>query len=301
MIESFLKDEEVLRLLEDPFSVYAQPSAQTKAAFETKTSAINITPSSTAKYDIKQIKEDSLWLSKAAKIDEVSALRLVIEECQSRTSAQLLGQFSEEELVSIRDAAGNNQSSIPLSLLEQGLDPDAILQQFVQPDTRKQRIFRTYFSERRYLLKCTERLIDAFFSKNDLTGELGIIFGKGKGVEPTPSWQVVSGGYLVKRFDLENVGPIILRCIGALSKNLQSLDAGCGWTDEDGERGNIEVEWARNQFAEATYTLELMSQFALYLMGTPSSQIALEWFRLQQAYGFFSNFESVIASICTLK
>ena len=297
VIQRFLLDDEVLQLLQKPFDAYAQPSAQSKAAFETKTSAINVTPSSTAKYDIKQIKEDSLWLSKAANIDEVSALRLVIEECQCRTSIQLLGNFSEEELVGIRDAAGNSQSSIPVSLLERGLDPEIIQQQFTLADTRKQRILRTYFSERRYLLKCSERLIDAYFSKTDLTGEYGPgEFGKGKGVE-TPSWKVTAGENLVRRIDLLNITPVILGCIGAVSKNLRNIDAGSGWADQDGDRGNIGLEWAHNQLTEATFALELLSQFILYILGSATSQLVLDWFRLQQAYGFFSNFESVFISV----
>jgi nuclear pore complex protein Nup188 len=301
VIERFLADPEVLQLLAHPFDAHAQPSTQTKAAFETKTSAINVTPSSSAKYDIKEIKEDSLWLSKLAKIDEVSALRLVTEECQSRTSAQFLGQFSEEELASIRDAAGNNQypSLLPVSLLVQGLDPNAFQQQFARKDTRRQRILRTFFSQRRYLLKCTERLIDVAFSNRDITEENGT--GKGKAVELEPSWQVTCGMALASRVDLDNLEPIILRCIQALSTNLKNLDDGSGWSDEDGERGNIEIEWARNQFTEATHAMELLWQFLANSVGVPSCQIILEWFRLQQSCGFFNIYESVRVSFSGLK
>jgi nuclear pore complex protein Nup188 len=293
VIERFLSNPEVLQLLEQPFDAHGQPTAQTKAAFETKTSAINVTPSSSARYDIKEVKEDSLWLSKVAKIDEISALRLVTEERQSRTSAQLLGQFSEEELASIRDAAGNSQysSSIPVSLLVTGLDPAAIKQQFTRPDTRRQRIFRTYLSERRYLLKCTERLVDAVCSNRNLTDEDDK--GKGKAVELAPSWQLTCGMALVSRWDLDNVQPIVLRCVRAVSTNLKNLGEGSGWSDQDGERGDIELEWTRSQFTEATHALELLWQFLATVVGVPSSRVALEWFRLQQSYGFFNSFESV--------
>lgn len=298
MIECFLLDPEVLQLLEQPFDAHAQPSAQTKAAFETKTSAINVTPSSSAKYDVKEVKEDSLWLSKIAKIDEISALRVVVEECQSRTSAQLLGQFSEEELASIRDAAGNSQhsSSIPVSLLVQGLDPDAIQQQFIRQDTRRQRIFRTYLSERRYILKCTERLVDAVLSNRNLTTDENDK-GKGKAVELAPSWQLTCGMALASRWDLDNVHPILLRCVRAVGTNLKNLGERSGWSDQDGERGDIEIEWARNQFTEAIHALEIVWQFLSTIVGVPSSQIALEWFRLQQSFSFFNSFESVCARL----
>jgi nuclear pore complex protein Nup188 len=303
VIESFLSDPEVLRLLEHPFDAHPQPTTQSKAAFETKTSAINVTPSSSAKYDIKEIKEDSLWLSKVAKIDEVSALRLVTEECQSRNSAQLLGQFSEEELVSIRDAAGSSQysSSIPVSLLVQGLDPDAIQQQFSRQDTRRQRLLRIYFSQRRYLLKCTERLVDAIFSNRHNTEQDGTGKDKGKSVELETSWQVTCGLALVSRWDLDNLEPIILRCIRAVSTNLNNLDEGSGWSDEDGGRGDIEIDWVRNQFTEATHAMELLCQFLANSTGLPSGQTLLEWFRLQRSCGFFSNFESVRSRLSSPK
>jgi nuclear pore complex protein Nup188 len=294
VIERFLSDPEVVRLLAHPFDAYPPASAPSKAAFETKTSAINVTPSPSAKYDIKEIKEDSMWLSKIAKLDEVSALRLVTQECQFRTSSQLLGQFSEEELASIRDAAGNNQysSSIPVSLLVQGLDPDAIQQQFTRQDSRRQRVLRTYLSERRYLLKSSERLFDAAFlhqaREQKRSGR-----GKGKAVESEPSWQARSGMALASLHDMDNAHPTVLRGIQAVSANLNNLAEGSGWSDPDGEGGDIDAEWVRTQFIEATHVMELIWQFIANVMGIPTGRVVLEWFRLQQSYGFFSNFESV--------
>jgi nuclear pore complex protein Nup188 len=304
VIERFLSDPEVVQLLASPFDAYPPPSAQSKAAFETKTSAINVTPSSAAKYDIKEIKEDSLWLSKAAKLDEVSALRLVTEECQFRTSAQLLGQFSEEELSSIRDAAGNSQysSSIPISLLVQGLDPEAISQQFARQDSRRQRILRTYFSERRYLLKVSERLFDAAFSyqaKEQNAAANGK--GKGKAVAFEPSWQARCGIAIASRHDMTNPQPLILRCIQAVATALKKLEEGSGWSDPDGERGDIDIEWVRSQFTEATHAMELLWQFITNIMAIPTGRVVLEWFRIQQSYSFFNSFESVCATHSRLK
>ena len=56
------------------------------------------------------MKEDALWLSEKAQIDETSALRVVVEECQSRAAARLSAPFSEDELTNIREAAGNSTS-----------------------------------------------------------------------------------------------------------------------------------------------------------------------------------------------
>jgi nuclear pore complex protein Nup188 len=294
VIERFLADPKVVQLLAHPFEAYPPPSAQSKASFETKTSAINVTPSSSAKYDIKEIKEDSLWLSKVAKLDEVSALRLVTEECQFRTSAQLLGQFSEEELASITSAAGNGQysSPIPLSLVVQVLDPETIQQQFARQDSRRQRILRTYLSERRYLLKTSERLLDIAFLHQDKEQNAA---GKGKGKSKTVElgWQANCGIAIASQQDLDNPQSFIIQCIQAIGATLKKLQEGSGWSDADGERGDIEVEWIRSQFTEATHAMELLWQYIVNVMGIPTGRVLLEWFRLQQSYAFFNSFESV--------
>lgn len=56
------------------------------------------------------MKEDALWLSGKAQIDETSALRVVVVECQSRAAARLSAPFSEDELINIRETAGNSTS-----------------------------------------------------------------------------------------------------------------------------------------------------------------------------------------------
>ena len=56
------------------------------------------------------MKEDALWLSEKAQIDETAALRVVVQECQSRAATRLRTPFSEEELAGIRETAGNSTS-----------------------------------------------------------------------------------------------------------------------------------------------------------------------------------------------
>jgi len=274
-----------------PFDAYPQPSPQTKATFETKTSAINVTPSSNSQYDIKEIKEDALWLSNTAKIDEVSALRVVVEECQSRTSALLLSRFSEEELLSIREAAGNSKysSSLPVSYLALVAEPDAIQKTFETQTSRRQRILRTYLSERRHLLKCAEQLLYVCRFETDAGQENG----KGKGLEIAPKWQVNCGRRLESKLSADNGDPFVLRCIKAIATNVSNLHTGSGWSLKDVNNEEIEMEWIRNQFAEATHAMEFIWHVFQRVMAFPSSQVVLEWYRLQQSCGFFSNFETV--------
>ncbi|PQE16945.1 hypothetical protein CJF30_00003662 [Rutstroemia sp. NJR-2017a BBW] len=107
-IEKFFSDPKVLDLLSQPCDAFPKPTADTKDAFEQKFRPINADNSST---EIQTAKDDALWLSKEADLDEVSALRVVIEEYQSRAYAQLLGPFSEEEIISLNDAIGDTKST----------------------------------------------------------------------------------------------------------------------------------------------------------------------------------------------
>lgn len=308
VIESFLTDPQFFRLLGNPYAAYPPPSAQTKNAFDTKTSAINVTPSSNSQYDIKEIKEDALWLSKAANIDEISALRIVVEECQSRAAAQLLGPFSEEELASIRDAAGNNRysSSIPIGLMSQGADPLQMQKEFGTQETRRKRILRTYLSGRKHLLKCSERFFHQCFANNQGDDSDDESNGTGKESAGTPSWLERMGDAFYESLSqggFPSPDGSLLRCISGITTNMKSLMAGSGWLSEDGGREDIEIDWTRNQMTEAIHSMELMWQFFQYYCDeTCSSEVVLAWFRLQQDYSFFNRFEMVglPSSICDL-
>ncbi|RDL41232.1 Uncharacterized protein BP5553_01211 [Venustampulla echinocandica] len=285
-IEQFLSDPAVRDLLTSPFDAFPPPTSQTKSAFETKTSAINVTPSSNARYDIKQIKDDALWLTKIANLGEVSALRLVVQEYQSRTSAKLSGPFSEDELSSIRESAGDSKFSSPiaLSLLSRGADATDIVAEFETEDNRRSRILLIYLSERRYLLKCIERLLYAFFILELPASE----YGKGKQVGTADTWLGDIGRALVK-----SIGPLetfALRCFEAIGNNVQNIGKGSGWYEEDGGRPDLEFEWVCTQIMEATHTMELIFQIVFFNTSLPSSQLVLGWFRLVQSCGFFDQF-----------
>ena len=141
-----------------PYNPYSYtPNTPTKSTFETKTAAINVTPTTKKDYDITEIKEDALWLSKEAEIDELSALRLVVLEYQTRSAAQLQSEFSDEERIFLQEAAGNGSLELSSTLSRTKLasavsDEHAV--DLDSKDVRRVRALRLYLSERRYLLKC---------------------------------------------------------------------------------------------------------------------------------------------------
>ncbi|KAI0415775.1 nucleoporin subcomplex protein binding to Pom34-domain-containing protein [Xylaria grammica] len=152
----FFNDPLVQSFFTSPGSAF-EPSSdkgQHHATFEKKTAAIHVTPTPNDKYDINVIKADAVWLSKNASINEVAALRVVVVEYQSRPASQLLGPISNQDIASLRAAAGagNTQTSniIPGLSLTASLEASEIRASFDKPESRRQRIFQTYLSERRY-------------------------------------------------------------------------------------------------------------------------------------------------------
>ncbi|KAH6673138.1 nucleoporin-like protein [Halenospora varia] len=284
-IEEFLSDQTVLNLLSKPFDAFPPPNSDTKAAFEGKTSAINVTPSPSLRYDIKQVKDDSIWLSNVAKIDEISALRIVVQECQARTSAKLLGRFTEDELASIRESAGNSNFSSPItvSLLSRGADSGDIQAEFETEGNRRQRILTTYLSERRYLLTCAELLLKAGLVR----GWRAVYHGKGKEGEAAPSWLEDCGEALVANIGVDQLESLALRGFSAIETNVQNIGNGSGWFEKEGGNAQLENEWTRTQITEATHTMEMILEILTPNQTIPSSHLILGWLRLLQNCGFF--------------
>ncbi|KAI1368418.1 nucleoporin subcomplex protein binding to Pom34-domain-containing protein [Xylaria arbuscula] len=162
IVLDFFNDSLVQSFFTSPGSAF-EPStnkSQHRATFDKKTAAIQVTPTPNDKYDIHVIKEDALWLSKNAGINEVAALRIVIIEYQSRPTGQLLGPISNQDVAGLRAAvgAGKAQASnvIPGLTLTATLDASDIQADFDKPESRRHRLFQTYLSERRFYAATNE-------------------------------------------------------------------------------------------------------------------------------------------------
>ena len=269
-------------MLSQPSNAFPKPSPQTKTAFETKTSAINVTPSNTARYDIKEIKEDALWLSNEAGIDEVSALRVVVEEFQSRAYAQLLGEFSEEENLSLQDAADTQSSNVlSTGLLLTGTTPDALQKKFDAQESRRIRLLHIYLSERRYLWKCLVFLVQQRSPHDANKGS-----DDGRAIPWFNTYHVT----VVSQWDaLEAPADRIVRFIATLTSILEKTfsGSGSGWFKDDGGRVDIEIEWTNSQIMEATYIMEIIFQHLWAVDTITQTAPILEWFRFVSRFDFF--------------
>ncbi|RMZ76428.1 hypothetical protein DV737_g4828, partial [Chaetothyriales sp. CBS 132003] len=154
---SFLADDHVQRLLSKPVPAFPPPSPQSRSSFDSRTAAINITPSSSHQYDIHKIKEDALWLSTEANIDETEALRITLLEWQYRPEACLRAGFSDAELASLRGALG------PEDCESLGLVPRSPLNRsesaFDSVDGTRSRLLQVYLNEKVRLLAVYNELL----------------------------------------------------------------------------------------------------------------------------------------------
>ncbi|KXJ97664.1 nucleoporin subcomplex protein binding to Pom34-domain-containing protein [Microdochium bolleyi] len=157
-IVNFLTDPYVLSLFTKPGSAFDATSQN--ALFVKKTAAIQVPPTPNSRYDIETIKEDALWLSKNAKINEVAALRIVVVELQRRPRTQLTGPLSTQDVANLQEALGAQPSNVlPGFAVSSTLDATEIQSNYEKPDNRRLRIFETYLSERQHYAAANDYLL----------------------------------------------------------------------------------------------------------------------------------------------
>lgn len=302
-LEKFLQEEPVQAMLFRPYDPFPFATSQTKSAFDTRTAAINITPGANSRYDIGQLKEDALWLSKEAKLDEVSALRIAILEYQSRSRLQLLCDFSPEETASLQEASGNTNtetSNLVPQLLLTGVQTSAEAQiPFESQQRRRVRLLGIYLSERRHILRCAHVLIHATTCSQDWDGKEGEV---GTSLKHSIGQAILENiGEGASRFD-----KFVASCTNALDKKFACTRTGSGWIEGDDLQYMLEVEWFTNQIIEMTLIMELMlwvlefeksGRSRTEVFAVSSASIVLAWFKLIEKYGFFDEVDCVSATM----
>lgn len=296
-IEPHIADPQALHCLEHPFSPFHAPTPQTKASFDTKTSAINLTPSPHGRYDIQQIKDDSLWLSKETNMDEVAALRITVLEWQSRPAFKLL----REDLGDTAKIAGNASSQVAFAASQSSLLARSLLVGrnattiFDTVDARRERLLEVYLSERRFILKTCEHLVFAALC-DPTSPEV-----KGK-LTDQPGWIVKLGHDILLAWNIHgNVRDtrknFFVGAIEAIDLRLQSLEHGCGWLKNEGSRDELEMAFARNQVLEMIHTMQIMLMLLESSTRVSRSDACLKWFRLMTTFGFLEDLQ-LVCSYC---
>ncbi|KAG6364876.1 hypothetical protein INS49_006480 [Diaporthe citri] len=283
----------VTDLVRSPANAFAKPTPQSKSEFETKTAAIHVTPTPNEKYDIKAIKEDSLWLSSSFGINEVAALRIVVIEFQSRPQSHLAGPFSTQDIINLHQAVGadGKQANTLLAFVNAAdtADADAIWVDFNTQAGRRRRLVDLCLSERRYFMAFVNGILtltlnetspDTDAAKAELSAQvLMAVFGQkqpGDVRSDTRSLEKLVSTYLELApeclADPDAHSPAAFKDVNILSEELELI-------------------WTR---ASLTETLHLLASMFRIIDLSPtflSADIVSNWFRFVDAYGFLDQLQ----------
>lgn len=295
-----LIDSHTLDLLVRSFSPFSPSTSQTKSSFETKTSAINVPPSNDGQYDVKQLKDDTIWLSKETSIDEMAALRIAMLEWQMRSCVQLLQENTADELAqkNITGRSGSLQTTRPSprssvlvksSRLEEG-DPGT----FDSLQSRQKRLLKVYLSERRYIIKTSEYVASRARCQASHKGRER---PKDKAVASL-DWVQEIGDAILADWKADSVSSKggknhIVSAVDALQTRATGLEQGTGWFKDQGLQEDMEAAWASNQILEMIHIMGTILVLLDSSTKLTRSDAFLSWFRFMNRYAFFEVFEPV--------
>ncbi|KAL7626047.1 hypothetical protein AAE478_002817 [Parahypoxylon ruwenzoriense] len=307
----YLTDPLVQSFFTKPGSAFDPPGSDRShhhAIFVKKTAAIQVTPTPNDKYDINVLKEDALWLSKNARINEVAALRVVVVEFQSRARSQLLGPISNQDVANLREAAGasNAQTTniLPGFNIASTRDASEIQADFEKPQSRKRRIFQTYLDERRYYAATNDHIFTLMLHERlptspatDASRTIRKSFLEAYGMSPkqpqkssadtpTRTFHALASQYL-------NLLP------DSIQNSQTAIDTAVG--DPDLFTEELHERWIQTWLTEALHRMVIVFQLLdLSSDAFVSAQLAQQWFALVSAFGFLDQLQGFPASISDL-
>lgn len=295
-VSTFLQDGYVQQLFRQPETAFPPVSPKQKAEFETKTAAINVTPTANDKYDIKTIKEDTLWLSKALELSEVACLRIVVIEYQSRPESHLFGPLSTQDVVNLKEAAGvkgmQSTASLASINISNTRDAEAIWATFEQEGSRHQRLLATYLSERRNFMMVVD-------------GVFGFILQEPSSQTDSAKSSLQQGifkaafGAEATRADLKSdtletliytYFDVLPKCIEATEVNVHSLLQGA--TEE------LELDFLQTPLIEMVHAFSFIFQILDLSETFTSPEIVSAWFKFVSKYSFLDQLQSVSITTC---
>ncbi|THX94768.1 hypothetical protein D6D08_01501 [Aureobasidium pullulans] len=269
-LDAFFQDETVLSILSAPLSPFASPSSQSKTDFETRTAAINLVPTEGAQYDINQIKEDALWLSKETAIQETDALRIVLLEWQQRSASRMLAEWSQDERLGIQNAAANahfRQSINPVA------EPDT-KSTFDTQEQRRPRLLNSLYAEKSSILALSALLVGLALPQ-DLQS---VAFTR------KPSLQ--QAALVVLRAQKSSSPSFFLQCLDSLRSKVDSLNSE-NWSGLLSTDENLGHVYVKSIFTQLVLTLRLAYIHIFAQDAIPDSDLVVHWFSLMDEAYFF--------------
>lgn len=290
-LRTFFADPQTTGLLAGSLVPLPSPSPKTRAVFDTKTSAINVSPSENSHFDIRAIKQDTVWLSKTADIDEISALRIAVLEWQERPAAQLLKTSSglPSQIRSIGDHSLNTRNS----LRHNGEDNPG------NEEVRHLALLQTHLSERRYLLKVAETVL-SYLSRVSTLQERTL---RSPSQEPEDNWLVKVGKSLLSTWTekpqstKDKPQSFVSLIVEAAQARVEQFLQGCPWTVTEDAAEEISEEWTEDQIIQLIHIL----QIGLFSLQTLNSVVdpddVIIWFRFMSDVAMFEGLREPFESL----
>lgn len=278
-------------------------NGQSRASFESRTAAINVTPSASSEYDIQQIKDDVQWLSKRASIDEVTALRIAVLEYQGRAAGQIREGYTEEESMSVQRAvSGASSFRTPAAGLASSfggyahhtLQPDGD-QANVDP-RRRARLLRMLFAEQEWMLAVAVHLEGARYEQSPSRIPSQAKTHSQKNGQPKGSNLSAVGAKIHEaRIGHSHAGSSqsqdLLQVFEGVERYLQAMTDGRDMTLLEDMEPLFEAELSRHRLRELFHILRLAfitAKSAPHLRSTAAISL---WFRIMDGVTFFERFE----------
>jgi len=296
-LKRHLSDNRTIEILTHFLSPFPPPTPQSKAAFETQTSAIHITPNSSGRYKLSEIKEDTSWLSKEVGIDEISALRVVIIEWQTRPAVWLLRGFVDDDGSATRLGVESNGLQSSLLGSKYGANGSEVVASFDSCHERRMRLLDVYLSERQFLTKTAEFITFNALSK---PAEAEAILDDDRNDETKDKtlWLGKVGAGLLKSWNPRGIGSNsgnnwLVDATAALGARVENLGRGSGWLQDEDTAVDVEVAWCRVHLIETIHIMQTMMSIVMSSVELTRADVLRSWFKFVSDYGFFEQFELV--------
>ncbi|OAP57903.1 hypothetical protein AYL99_08641 [Fonsecaea erecta] len=261
-------------IFQSTFPSFPPPSPSSKTAFDSQISAI---PASLdGQFNRDELKEDALWLSKQANVEEQEALRLTILEWQYRSECRLREGFCQAEVASLKNALGPDFVDRKIQGRGSLLERDEAI--FNSRNARRTRLIRWHLEQEVMLLRIAKELLDVhLLPDTDDTSP------------PQPrrvSTNFGRRGRSALASDIENG----VRLIRAQLRNLESARPwGLNKSDE-----NIKDVQHTASLQMISLALEILFLRLRCSDEQPTSESILLWLQLMSSVGFFASFNSEI-------
>jgi nuclear pore complex protein Nup188 len=293
---AFLSCESSIRVLTQAIHGFPAPSTQSKSSFETRTAAINVAPASHGHYNIQEIKEDALWLSKEVNLDEVEALRIVTIEWQNQPRDRLRQGLSETERASLHEVLGARSAAGPLSrYLSASLDHDPS-KTFLSSESRRVRLLHIYLEERRSILGTCEKLICVALREDAVSVTTEGSPSRGStssdAVAPIPELGRLIFERATKVGTKNGMDNHVISCVEAMQSRLDNLERGYVWHKPEVEGLEIEINWVTTNMHELIVLSDLILLNLRTTRWIAKASLVLAWFQMLSKYAFFGNVQA---------